>query len=180
MTIITIKLLSLIPATLAALGAPRLKLNQYGREYSVPDPSALLRVNSLIDEVHDGLPPHLRADADYTGMGLSEDAISAFGAQSRAIRSRILVLRLLLLRPSILAEAQRRTPLVGGKATACVLFRVHLEVCSLCLAAVHTMLEDLHGNLLTAGTNSICEAQHCKDCEASPSRLLRITEHRKQ
>ncbi|KAK4464105.1 activator of stress genes 1 [Cladorrhinum samala] len=131
---------------------PRLKLAHGGIEHSVPDPSAILRLNSMIDDFLDGLPAHLRPGADYSRMMIRQEDYSYFAMQGQVIRFRLLFLRLLLLRPSVLAEARRwtaREPGAAQTASSMLQERLHLEACSLCLETVHAVLEKTHSALGT-------------------------------
>ncbi|KAL2130112.1 hypothetical protein VTI74DRAFT_6891 [Chaetomium olivicolor] len=138
----------------AVLRAPRLKVGRADDEFSVPDPTALLRINSKLDYLLEGMPPHLRVNADLSALQLTDDAVQCFRIQAHAIRFRLLILRVFLLRPSLLAEAQRWTrPNNGSAQTASLMMqeRFHLELCSLCLATVHTILEEIHKSISRNG-----------------------------
>ncbi|KAK3985203.1 activator of stress genes 1 [Cladorrhinum sp. PSN332] len=128
----------------------RLKINHGTVEHSVPDPSGILRLNSMIDDFLDGLPEHLRPNADYSRMMVRQEDIPYFMMQSQVLKSRLLFLRLLLLRPSLLAEARRwATPEPGVAQTPSSMLqeRLHLEICALCLDTVHAVLEKTHAAL---------------------------------
>jgi hypothetical protein len=151
-----------------AARAPRLKINQQTNddsELSLPDPSILLRVDSKIDDLLHGMPAHLRPDANFSDMSLSEGAIKCFRIQGHALRFRLLLLRVFLLRPSLLAEAQRwttRNP--GSTHTASLMLqeRFHQEICELCLTTVHTVLSEIHGSLASNVGMSAWYALHCE------------------
>lgn len=164
LTLYSSKILEVLNEMRAAARAPQLKLKTSGDEFTVPDPTALLRVNSRIDDLFDGLPPHLRHDADYSKMPLNENLIKCFQTQSHAVRFRLLLLRVFLLRPSLLAEAQRwatRNPTVPQTASLMLQERFHQEICTLCLATVHTVIEEIHNTLVTQGGISAWYALHC-------------------
>ncbi|KAK4160387.1 activator of stress genes 1 [Cladorrhinum sp. PSN259] len=130
----------------------RLKLSHGSIEHSVPDPSGILRLNSMIDDFLDELPEHLRPNADYSRMAVRQEDIPYFMMQSQVMKSRLLFLRLLLLRPSLLAEAGRwATPEPGATQTPSSMLqnRLHLEICSLCLETVRTVIEKIHAALGT-------------------------------
>ena len=155
-----------------AARAPRLKINQQTNddsELSLPDPSILLRVNSKIDDLLGGMPAHLRPDANFSKMSLSEGAVKCFRIQGHALRFRFLLLRVFLLRPSLLAEAQRWTTRNSGSThTASLMLqeRFHLEICELCLTTVHTVLSEIHGSLASNGGMSAWYALHCESALA--------------
>ncbi|KAK4034444.1 activator of stress genes 1 [Parachaetomium inaequale] len=163
MLIYTVKTVEVLEEMRAAARAPRLKLNNQGHEFSMPDPSALLHLNSKIDDLLEQLPLHLRQDADYSKLPLNEDTVKCFRIQSLTVRFRLLIIRVFLLRPSLLAEAQRwTTPTSGSAQTASSMFqeRLHYEICSLCLSSVHTMLEEIHRSPATNGGVSAWYALH--------------------
>ncbi|KAK4123139.1 hypothetical protein N657DRAFT_645869 [Parathielavia appendiculata] len=152
MNIYSMKILEIMEEMRAAARAPQLKLKQSEHEVLVPDPGVLLRLSSKIDDLLDGVPPHLRLEADYSQWALQEDEVTCFRIQGHALRFRLLLLRLFLLRPSLLAEAQRwTTARTAATQTASMMLqeRFHQEACSLCLAAVHTILEEVHRSLTT-------------------------------
>lgn len=170
--IFTKKYVAVMDEMRAAIRAPRIKIGQPGSEFSIPDPSALLQVNSRVDDLLDGLPMHLRAGADLSALGLSEDTLQCFRVQGQAVRFRTNLLRVFLLRPSLLAEAQRwAAPGAGSKRTASAMLqeRLHYEICSLCLATVHTVLEEVHTSLVANGAVSAWYALHCKPIFIFPS-----------
>jgi hypothetical protein len=163
------KLWDIVDELRVLLRAPLLKISQSGSDFLIPEPSAVLRVNSSIDELLESLPPHLRQDTDLSRLGLDVDAVKCFEQQRGAIRFRIQTLRVFLLRRSILAEAHRWTrSTAGAKPTASSMLheRLHLEICSLCLDTVHTMLEDIHGTMPTSGSLS---SWYALNCNPSPS-----------
>ena len=165
MHIYSVRVLELMEEMRKAAHAPRLKVNQSSDELSLPDPSILLRVNSKIDDLLDGMPAHLRLDANFSKIPLDEDAVKCFRVQGHALRFRLLLLRVFLLRPSLLAEAQRwTTPNSGSAHTASSMLqeRLHQEICALCLATVHTILGEIHGSLANNGGMSAWYALHCE------------------
>ncbi|KAL2200823.1 hypothetical protein P885DRAFT_27122 [Corynascus similis CBS 632.67] len=161
----TLKTVEILEEMKSARRAPGIKLKHAGVEITMPDPTNLLRVNAKIDDLLEGLPEHLRPDADYSKMLLNEDAVKCFRIQSHAIRFRLLTIRVFLLRPSLLAEAQRWTnPAACSTLTASSMLqeRLHHEICSLCLGTVHTMLEEIQSGPATNGGISAWYALHCK------------------
>ncbi|KAK3322722.1 fungal-specific transcription factor domain-containing protein [Apodospora peruviana] len=119
-----------------------------------PDPSVVLRINSKLDDLLNGVPEHLRVDADYASLGLNDEDAECFRGQSEVFRARCLFVRLLLLRPSVLAEVHRwaamPTPRAGRVSSSARLQeRFHAEICSLCLATVHAVLQDIHDSMET-------------------------------
>ncbi|KAK5659654.1 hypothetical protein OQA88_862 [Cercophora sp. LCS_1] len=118
-----------------------------------PDPSAVLRVDSRIDDYLDNFPEHLQAGTDLTSMNVSEEDKAIFKFQGQALRSRAFLLKLLLLRPSLLAEVRRwtsSTPPSVRSSAAKIEERLHKELCSLCLSTAHAVLEEMHSTLYTA------------------------------
>jgi hypothetical protein len=53
-----------------------------------PDPGAILRFNSRIEDVLQDTPYHLRPDADHPSLGLSEEQSAVFRYQGRVLRTR--------------------------------------------------------------------------------------------
>ncbi|AEO58198.1 hypothetical protein MYCTH_2305394 [Thermothelomyces thermophilus ATCC 42464] len=150
----TLKTVEILDKMKEAGSAPYIKLKLAGAEIAMPEPGALLRVNAMIDDLFQALPEHLRMDADYSKMSLDEDTVKFFQVQSHAICYRLLILRVFLLRPSLLAEAQRWTnPAASSALTASSMLqeRLHQEICMLCLQTVHTMLAEIHRCPATAG-----------------------------
>ncbi|KAL2147643.1 hypothetical protein VTI28DRAFT_8097 [Corynascus sepedonium] len=159
----TLKTVEILEEMKSARRAPGIKLKHAGDEITMPDPTNLLSVNAKIDDLLEGLPEHLRPDADYSKMLLNEDAVKCFRIQSHAIRFRLLTIRVFLLRPSLLAEAQRWTnPAACSTLTASSMLqeRLHHEICSLCLGTVHTMLEEIQSGPATNGGISAWYALH--------------------
>ncbi|KXX75529.1 Activator of stress genes 1 [Madurella mycetomatis] len=160
----SVKQLEIMDAMRTAVRAPRLKISRTGGEFTVPDPAAVLRVNSMIDDQLEALPPYLRVGADYSKMPISDDDVICFRNQSHAIRFRLVCLRILALRPSLLAEAHRWASSAQSTAqsTASLMLqeRLHREACLLCLTTVHSILEEIHSNLTTKNQVSPWYALH--------------------
>lgn len=69
----------------------RLKASQASpnnTDFIGPDPSALLRLNSRIDDYLNDAPAHLRPDADFSSMDITQDDMICFQIQGRVLRSR--------------------------------------------------------------------------------------------
>ena len=148
-----------------ALRAPSLKIKHSDGDVTVPDPTAVLRVNSQIDDLFQELPPHLRLNADYSKMPLNDDDVKFFRTQTHAIRFRLLTVRVFLLRPSLLAEGARWTTGNSGlsrTASSALQERLHLEICGLCLETINDVLEEIHRGLTLHGGISAWFALHCK------------------
>ncbi|KAK4153595.1 activator of stress genes 1 [Chaetomidium leptoderma] len=163
MVLYSVKILVVLEEMRAAQRAPRLKLDQSSDEFTVPDPGAVLSVDSKIEDLLNGLPHHLRPDADLSNMSLNEDTIKFFRVQSHAVRFRMLLLRVFLLRPSLLAEAERwttRNTSAPQPASLVLQERFHHELCTLCLTTVHSVLEEIHKDLATSGGMSAWYALH--------------------
>lgn len=161
----TMKMFGILEDMREAARAPRLKFGQADEEASMPDPSALLSVNSRIDDMINGMPAHLHPNADYTRWNFNEDSIKCFRVQSQTITFRLLLLRVVLLRPSLLAEAQRwtsRSPNAVQTASVVLQERLHNEICILCLDTVHSMLEEIHGSLSVNSGLSVWFMLHCE------------------
>ena len=162
---ITAKTLEVVDEMRNALRAPSLKIKHWDEDVTVPDPTAVLRVNSQIDDLFQGLPPHLRVNADYSKMPLNDDEVKFFRIQTHAIRFRLLTVRVFLLRPSLLAEGGRWT--TGGSgfsqtASSALQERLHLEICGLCLKTINDVLEEIQRGLTQNGGISAWFALHCK------------------
>ncbi|KAL2163997.1 hypothetical protein VTH06DRAFT_3211 [Thermothelomyces fergusii] len=163
MMTVTLKTMKIVEEMTKVGSAPYIKLKFEGAEVAMPEPSGVLRVNAMIDDLLQGLPEHLRMDADYSKMSVDEETAKFFQMQSHAIWYRLLIIRVFLLRPSLLAEAQRWTnPAASSAVTATSMLhaRLHHEICMLCLQTVHTMLEEIHQNPATAGGISAWYALH--------------------
>jgi len=58
-------------------------------EYTLgPDPSAILRIYSRVDDLLDGAPAHIRPGADNAAKGMSEEDVACFRMQGQVLRSR--------------------------------------------------------------------------------------------
>lgn len=175
----SVRILEVMDAMRAAARAPRLKIGHIGGEFAVPDPAAILRVNSMIDDQLEALPPYLRVGADYSKMPISDDDVVCFQNQSHGIRFRLLCLRILALRPSLLAEAHRWASSAQSTAqpTASLMLqeRLHREACLLCLAAVHSIMEEIHSNLTARNQISPWYALHCELDQSSFPALILLT-----
>ncbi|KAK4441998.1 fungal-specific transcription factor domain-containing protein, partial [Podospora aff. communis PSN243] len=117
-----------------------------------PDPGAILRLNSRIEDVLRDMPYHLRPDADYTSLGLSEEQAAVFRYQGRVLRTRSLLLRILLLRPSLLAQAQSRVSLRRPSASSAAQLeeRFQTEISDMCISTARAALEEMNQHLGTA------------------------------
>ncbi|KAH6849607.1 hypothetical protein B0I37DRAFT_92393 [Chaetomium sp. MPI-CAGE-AT-0009] len=163
MIIYTVKLLQVVEEMRASARMPGIKVEPGSQDFSLPDPTAVLGIDSKIDDLFNEMPAHLRVDADYSKLPLNEDQVKFFQSQSHALRFRLLLLRVFLLRPSLLAEAQRWATRKSGPAqTASVKFqeRFHYEICNLCLDTIHKMLGEIHASLATSGGISAWYALH--------------------
>ncbi|KAL1841467.1 hypothetical protein VTJ49DRAFT_7022 [Mycothermus thermophilus] len=158
----SLKLLPMFAEMRAIARAPRVKLDHAGIE--VPDPSVILRLNSRLDDILNATPPQLRLGTDHVEMPVSEDVIKAFRIQTFAFRSRVMITRILLLRPSILAEAQRWAampkPCPPPSPSLSLHERFQQEICSLCLTTVHSVLAEMYGTLSMSGVMSAWYALH--------------------
>ncbi|KAK3332362.1 fungal-specific transcription factor domain-containing protein [Cercophora scortea] len=133
---------------------PRLKRDRT-KVYSSPDPTAVLRINALIDEFVVEIPEHLRPETDYSLLGIGEEDATCFRLQGTWLHARALFAKLYILRPAVVAEVQRwTTPAVSREKTTALgrlQERLFEEISSLCLSTVHTVLRNMHGSLLTNG-----------------------------
>ncbi|KAH6635993.1 hypothetical protein F5144DRAFT_591292 [Chaetomium tenue] len=164
MILYTVKLLKVVEEMRATARAPRIKLRPGSQDVTLPDPTALLGINTKVDDLFNELPEHLRVNADYSKFPLNPEEIKFFQTQSHALRFRLSLFRVFLLRPSLLAEAQRwATRDSGPVQTASLVFqeRLHYEICNQCLNTVHEMLEEIHTSLATSGGISAWYALHC-------------------
>ncbi|EXL65366.1 hypothetical protein FOPG_18402 [Fusarium oxysporum f. sp. conglutinans race 2 54008] len=110
--------------------------------------SDIPRLCSELDHFLEGLPSHLKADCD---MGTVEDeSASCFHMQAMVLKSRVLYIRLLLLRPSILIETRRSVPNqrpINNNTTVCLQRSYLREINLLCVSTCHEVLEEIHRNL---------------------------------
>lgn len=169
-----LKTLDILEDMRSIIATARLKASQAGTASSDPigpDPSALLRLNSRIDDFLSRAPAQLQPDVDFRSMAVSEEHAICFRIQGKVLRSRLVkvqyvfvgcmltwllrmsMMKLLLLRPSVLAEVQRwalSTPRPVQSSAAKLEERLHREVCDLCLSIVHATLEEMHSSLYRA------------------------------
>ncbi|KAI3573491.1 fungal-specific transcription factor domain-containing protein [Fusarium oxysporum f. sp. albedinis] len=106
------------------------------------------RLCSELDQFVEGLPGHLKADRD---MGAVEDeSASCFHMQAMILKSRVLYVRLLLLRPSLLIETRRSVsnqPSINNNTTRSLQRSYLREINRLCVSTCHEVLEEVHRNL---------------------------------
>ncbi len=87
----SMKLLEVLDDMRTMIMATKMKTAQAGpssKEPTAPDPSEVLRINSLVDDILNDMPEHLRADADYSSMRLSQEDIACFRMQGAVLRTR--------------------------------------------------------------------------------------------
>lgn len=125
-----------------------------------PDPSDILRINSRIEDLIEGAPAHIRIDADKTGLNEAQAAV--FRYQGRAPSASYLaaaakhrqgtLARILLLRPSLLAEAERLssvTPRPNTTSAGKLEERFQRELCDMCISTAYSVLEEMDEHLGT-------------------------------
>ncbi|KAK2688920.1 hypothetical protein QWA68_012498 [Fusarium oxysporum] len=95
--------------------------------------------------------PRLCSELDHFLEGTVEDeSASCFHMQAMILKSRVLYIRLLLLRPSILIETRRSIPNqrpINNNTTVCLQRSYLREINRLCVSTCHEVLEEIHRNL---------------------------------
>lgn len=113
------------------------------------DPSRVHDLCIRLDKFVDDLPNHLKADS--CGSDLNDSLADCFRMQAQVLKSRVLYLRLLLLRPSLLAAARQRNSAansVKDNTAASFLRNSYLkDINLLCVETAHNVLHDLHQKL---------------------------------
>ncbi|KAH8668533.1 fungal-specific transcription factor domain-containing protein [Xylariales sp. PMI_506] len=110
-----------------------------------------LDISSEMDMFLERLPPHLRSST----MTQDPTRRNCFELQRAILRSRVLYIRLEILRPFLLAEITKRAKSpsmqdersVVKTATAQIEQRLRHEVCRLCTSSAHEVLEEIHRSL---------------------------------
>ncbi|KAK9788674.1 putative Zn(2)-C6 fungal-type domain-containing protein [Seiridium cardinale] len=115
------------------------------QSYRLLELSEVLQLNEKIDRIEDNLPPHLRPGVNFE-LYIPRDEI--FKLQADAIMIRILHLRLLLLRPTILAAARQSLMLSTSSPPPKRMERaVREEVSAVCIQGAISVINILHMNL---------------------------------
>ncbi|KAG8354017.1 hypothetical protein FVEN_g8234 [Fusarium venenatum] len=112
------------------------------------------RLCSKLDNLLADLPVHLVLDDT---MEAADESTSCFRLQAMVLKSRVMYIRLLLLRPSLLVEVRR---LVSNQSPNChhktpSLQQILLgEISRLCVSTAHAILDEMHQNLSSSQQNS--------------------------
>ncbi|KAJ0158904.1 Positive regulator of purine utilization [Colletotrichum tanaceti] len=128
----------------------------------------VLQLSSRLDDLGASLPDYLREDADLSGF--DEELRGCLQMQANIIKSRVLWIRLLLLRPLLLAEARkgnhrsRTRAAVGvpGPSSNNLGEGLGHAANTLCVATAHGVLRELCEKLGSARQNSPWHVLLCK------------------
>ncbi|KAF2668487.1 hypothetical protein BT63DRAFT_425801 [Microthyrium microscopicum] len=137
--------------TLSAIADKSMSPRDRSRPVNVRDCSNLelgtiLDISAEMDGFLERLPLHLKADAHSNYCDLS----SCFELQAHVLKARVMYLRLQLLRPILLQQVAKRSPIeplqadTGQTATMQVQNSLHLRICELCITAAQDVLVELH------------------------------------
>ncbi|OBS20254.1 hypothetical protein FPOA_06639 [Fusarium poae] len=112
------------------------------------------RLCSKLDIVVAGLPAHLVLDGT---MEAANESTSCFRMQAMVLKSRVLYIRLLLLRPSLLVEVRRlvsnQSPIYRHPTPS--LKQIFLgEISRLCVSTAHEIVDEMYQNLSSSQQNS--------------------------
>ncbi|TDZ29175.1 Sorbicillinoid biosynthetic cluster transcription factor 2 [Colletotrichum spinosum] len=113
----------------------------------------VLRLSSRLDDLSSSVPAHLREGASRAAY--DEDVRECLQMQANILKSRVLWIRLLLLRPLLLAEAKQAGRPRGIPPAASTL-RENLRHAAnnLCVETAHAVLQELHEKLGSVRQNS--------------------------
>ncbi|KAG7071143.1 transcriptional regulatory protein [Colletotrichum scovillei] len=117
--------------------------------------SHVLQLSSKLDELGHSFPPYLREGADLTQ--LDEELRGCLQMQANILKSRVLWIRLLLLRPLLLAEAKhgsRPEKPFATDATHTLRDSLGHSANLLCVSTAHSVLQELHEKLGSVRQNS--------------------------
>ncbi|KAK1490369.1 hypothetical protein CTAM01_10658 [Colletotrichum tamarilloi] len=117
--------------------------------------SHVLQLSSKLDELGHSIPPYLREGADLTR--LDEELRGCLQMQANILKSRVLWIRLLLLRPLLLDEAKHGSRPQKSFATAAThTLRDSLGHSAnlLCVSTAHSVLQELYEKLGSVRQNS--------------------------
>ncbi|KXH38596.1 hypothetical protein CNYM01_10839 [Colletotrichum nymphaeae SA-01] len=117
--------------------------------------SHVLQLSSKLDELGHSIPPYLREGADLTR--LDEELQGCLQMQANILKSRVLWIRLLLLRPLLLAEAKhgsRPEKPFATDATHTLRDSLGHSANSLCVSTAHSVLQELYEKLGSVRQNS--------------------------
>ncbi|KAF9877422.1 transcriptional regulatory protein [Colletotrichum karsti] len=113
----------------------------------------VLQLSSKLDDLNDELPIYLREDSSLEGF--SEDVRCCLQMQANILKSRVLWIRLLLLRPLLLAEARQTTRAPRTSLDSSTLRDSFGHAANiLCVTTAHGVLQELHGKLGSVRQNS--------------------------
>ncbi|OLN85697.1 putative transcriptional regulatory protein C1F7.11c 4 [Colletotrichum chlorophyti] len=125
----------------------------YALERRAESLNDMLQLSSKLDDLSSTFPEYLREDVDLTA--LDEELRGCLQMQSNILKSRVLWIRLLLLRPLLLAEARqgsRTREMIPGSST----LRESLahSANTLCVATAHEVLKEMYEKLGSVRQNS--------------------------
>ncbi|KAE9372615.1 hypothetical protein N431DRAFT_439694 [Stipitochalara longipes BDJ] len=133
------------------------------RTFSGQDIGTTLQLMTEIDRFVDTLPYHLRAD--HSSLEHTRSVLPAAGSdnrfelQARVLKARIMYARLSILRPFIVAEANRCISAAAddrrrSNASTNVTSKLYEDLCNLCVTIAHDTIEELHARLFTVYRSS--------------------------
>ncbi|KAM3079687.1 hypothetical protein ACMFMG_006099 [Clarireedia jacksonii] len=115
--------------------------NTDGR-WSIDDLSDVLIINTKLDRFKSALPPFLQADDQHRTSRMHSTL------QAKVLQSRFLYVRMMLLRPVLLASvANGRTEKQPANPEICLDNSLAKEICTLCIKTAQVLLETLYDNL---------------------------------
>ncbi|KAF6832159.1 transcriptional regulatory protein [Colletotrichum musicola] len=118
--------------------------------------SDVLRLSSRLDDISDSFPPYTREEACLTDY--DDDLAACLQMQANILKSRVLWIRLLLLRPLLLAEARRdgRSRNDKGLPDSSPTLQGSLgrAANALCVDTAHAVLQEMYEKLGSVRQNS--------------------------
>nr|XP_036577177.1 transcriptional regulatory protein [Colletotrichum truncatum]KAF6784089.1 transcriptional regulatory protein [Colletotrichum truncatum] len=133
----------------------------YALEQRAQSLNDVLQLSSKLDDLSDLVPAYLKENASLNGY--KEEIRGCLQMQANILKSRVLWIRLLLLRPLLLAEAKKasRSRLaLPGSSTLRESFGHAVN--TLCVATAHAVLQEMYEKLGSVRQNSAWHVLLCK------------------
>ncbi|QSZ28565.1 hypothetical protein DSL72_003063 [Monilinia vaccinii-corymbosi] len=116
--------------------------------WSINDLASLLTINAKLDEFRESLPQVLKDVNSFApGSSPSTPLQLNIKLQSTILRCRLLLVRMLLLRPVLLISVSKKKSALLAKADSALRRDVAIGVCTLCVRTAHSLVEVIHENL---------------------------------
>ncbi|KXH56079.1 hypothetical protein CSAL01_07445 [Colletotrichum salicis] len=128
---------------------------EYALDKTPDSLSHVLQLSSKLDELGHSFPTYLREGVDLTQ--LEEELRGCLQMQANILKSRVLWIRLLLLRPLLLAEAKHGSRLekpLATDTTQTLRDSLGHSANSLCVLTAHSVLQELYEKLGSVRQNS--------------------------